>query len=150
VQGRDKLLIPPGSPEPITFARGKPAGFGVKLVNYFVLNSGALMKAAFALVLISLFCLATPLNLQGQSRVGDPIWNKAAALQSVDRMDVLDALKPLYQMARSGQNSDLINALSDIAGDPRIAAPQQDYLVYRFTIGLSDLDVDAVSPAVIS
>jgi hypothetical protein len=134
----------------MTFARGKPAGFGAKIVNSIVLNSGTPMKSVFALVLISLFCLATPLNLQGQSRVGAPDWDRATALQSVDRMDALDALKPLYQMARSGQNSDLITALSEIAADPRITAPQQDYLVYRFTIGLSDLDVGAVSPAVIS
>jgi hypothetical protein len=108
------------------------------------------MKAAFALVLIGFICLVTPLNLLAQSRVGGPDWDRTAALQAVDRTDVVDALKPLYQMARSGQNSDLITALSDIAGAPGMTAPQQDYLVYRFTIGLSDLDVDAVSPAVIS
>jgi len=52
-------------------------------------------------------------------------------------------------MARAGSNQELLEALSAIAQDSGMPAPAKDYTVFSFTLGLSDLDVNSVSPEVL-
>jgi len=79
----------------------------------------------------------------------EPNWDRARALQTIDKTDSQARLKPLFQLARTGRNAELLGALSAIGLDFTMAAPAKDYLVFSFTLGLSDLDADAVNSEVL-
>jgi hypothetical protein len=95
------------------------------------------------------FCLVTSLNLYGQTAMPEPNWDRSLALRTIHKDDTQATLKPLFQMARAGNNQELLDALSAIVQDPGIPAPAKDYTVFSFTLGLSDLDVNSVSPKVL-
>ena len=107
------------------------------------------MKAAIILPLAVLFCSLASLNLYGQTALSEPNWDRSLALRTIHKDDTQATLKPLFQMARAGSNQELLGALSAIAQDPGIPAPAKDYAVFSFTLGLSDLDVNSVSPKVL-
>ena len=107
------------------------------------------MKAASNRLLVVLFCLIPSLNLHGQTAMPEPNWDRSLAVRTIHKADVQATLKPLFQMARAGSNQELLDALSAIVQDPGIPAPAKDYTVFRFTLGLSDLDVNSVSPKVL-
>lgn len=98
---------------------------------------------------VVIVCLAASLNVFAQRQTQDPLWDRSTALKTVDRVQAMDSLKPLFEMARSGNEAGLLSALSGVASDPGLPDPARDYVVYRFTLGLGDMEVDAVSPAVI-
>jgi len=107
------------------------------------------MKAAIILPLAVLFCSLASLNLYGQTALSEPNWDRSLALRTIHKDDTQATLKPLFQMARAGSNQELLGALSAIVQDPGIPAPAKDYTVFSFTLGLSDLDVNSVSPKVL-
>ena len=107
------------------------------------------MKAAIIHPLVVVFCLVASLNLYGQTAMPEPNWDRSLALRTIDKDDTKATLKPLFQMARAGSNQELLDALSVIVQDPGIPAPAKDYTVFSFTLGLSDLDVNSVSPKVL-
>ena len=101
------------------------------------------MKSCFILILAALTCVVSP------DARAEPNWDRALARQEVSRMDSQAVLKPLFQLARSGQNDALIAALDAIRRNPDLSAPQKDYLHHRFALNLGDLDPNAVSEAVL-
>lgn len=107
------------------------------------------MKAAncFSLLLL-IFTL--PVQLSAMSPIAEPNWDRAEAISTVDKAGTVDALKPLFQMARAGNDQQLLAALDEIARDTSLQGPQRDYLLFKFTTGLADLDSDSVSPEVIA
>lgn len=98
---------------------------------------------------VAVFCFFASINVFAQVQTQDPLWDRSTALQTVDKAQVKDSLRPLYAMARSGDEAGLLSALSVMASTPELPDPMRDYVVYRFTLGLGDMEVDAVSPAVI-
>ena len=107
------------------------------------------MKAAMIYVLAVLSCLVLSLNAAGQPAAPKPNWDRALALEAVRNTDTPALLAPLFQLARSGNDQELMVALSAIAQDPEISAPARDYIVFKFSLGLSDLEAGAVSPQVL-
>ena len=107
------------------------------------------MKAAINHLLAVLSCLVFSLNVDGQPAAPDPKWDRAQALEAIRNTDTPALLAPLFQLARSGNDQELMAALSAIARDPEISAPARDYVVFKFSLGLSDLEADAVSPQVL-
>ncbi|RLE18645.1 MAG: hypothetical protein DRJ50_12875 [Actinobacteria bacterium] len=107
------------------------------------------MKAAIIFSLAALICLIPSLNLHGQTALPEPNWDRSLALKTIHKADAQATLKPLFQMARAGSNQELLEALSAIAQDSGMSAPARDYTVFSFTLGLSDLDVNSVSPKVL-
>jgi len=107
------------------------------------------MKAAIIHLLAVVFCLVTSLNLYGQTAMPEPNWDRSLALRTIHKAEAQATLKPLFQMARAGDNKELLEALSAIVQDPGMPAPARDYTVFSFTLGLSDLDVNSVSPEVL-
>ncbi|MFC1796461.1 hypothetical protein ACFL1V_05130 [Pseudomonadota bacterium] len=107
------------------------------------------MKAAIIRPLVVLIFLAQPLQLPGQASMPEPNWDRAQALQAIDKTDTQARLKPLFQLARTGSSAELLDALSVIELDFAMAAPAKDYLLFSFTLGLSDLDADAVDSEVL-
>ena len=98
---------------------------------------------------VAIFCLAASLNVFAQSQTQDPLWDRSTALQTVDRKQVMVALKPMYEMVRTGNEAGLLSVLSELKSDPDLPDPARDYVVYKFTLGLGDMEADAVSRAVI-
>jgi hypothetical protein len=84
-----------------------------------------------------------------QADVPAPNWDRALAMQTIDRADSEDRLKSLYQMAREGSSTELLGSLLAIEQDPAMPAPARDYLVFRFAVGLSDFDPNSVAPEVL-
>jgi hypothetical protein len=107
------------------------------------------MKAAIIFPLAVLLCLIPSLNLNGQTVMPEPNWDRSLALKSINKADTQATLKPLFQMARAGSNQELLGALSSIVQDPGMPAPEKDFTVFSFTLGLSDLDANSVSPEVL-
>ena len=107
------------------------------------------MKTTIIHPLVVVFCLVTSLNLYGQTAMPEPNWDRSLALRTIHKDDTQAALKPLFQMARAGDNQELLDALSAIVQDPGMSAPAKDYTVFSFTLGLGDLDVNSVSPKVL-
>jgi len=107
------------------------------------------MKAVINRLLVVLFCLIPSLNLTGQTAMPEPNWDRSLALRTIHKADAQATLKPLFQMARSGSNQELLDALSSFVQDPGMPAPEKDFTVFSFTLGLSDLDANSVSPKVL-
>jgi hypothetical protein len=109
------------------------------------------MKVAIVSALASLFCLLAAINLvAAEPPMTGPNWERSRAMQSIDQEAARATLKPLFQMARSGNNAELLDSLSAITRNNGIEAPMQDYLIYSFTLGLSDMDANTVDATVIS
>jgi hypothetical protein len=125
-------MTPIGSPVNLLYRQDRPS-----------------IKAPIISALVVFFCLFSSQILSGQPMMPEPNWDRGMALQTVRETDAQPILKPLFQMARSGSNAKLLRTLSVIAQDPEIPAPARDYLVFNFALGLSDLDVNAVSPEVL-
>ena len=104
------------------------------------------LRTVFAAAFI---CFAASTGLYAQLQPKEMTWDRSAAIKSVDRAQVMESLKPLYEMARSGEDATLITALSGIASNQGMPDPTRDYLLYKFTLGLGDLDAGAVGPKVI-
>jgi len=107
------------------------------------------MKAAIIRPITVLFFLVSSLNLYAQLNIPEPNWDRTLALQTIGKTDSQVILKPLYQMARAGKSEPLLDSLSTIGRDLGIPAPTRDYLVFSFTLGLSDLDANSVSSEVL-
>ncbi|MFC1605944.1 hypothetical protein ACFL33_03685 [Pseudomonadota bacterium] len=84
-----------------------------------------------------------------QADVPAPNWDRTLALHAIDKADIQDRLKPLYQMAHEGSSTKLLESLLAIEQDPALPPPAQDYLVFSFTVGLGDLDPNTVAPEVL-
>ena len=98
---------------------------------------------------VIIVCLAASLNVFAQRQTQNPLWDRSTALQTVDKTQVMVSLKPMYEMARSGNEAGLLSVLSELKSDPGLSDPARDYVVYKFTLGLGDMETDAVSQAVI-
>jgi hypothetical protein len=107
------------------------------------------MKAVFIRPIALLISLLSWLPLQAQSTMPKPNWDRALALQSAHMADTQAVLKSLYQLARAGENQDLLDSLSAIELSPDMPNPARDYLVFSFTIGLGDIDTNAVNQDVL-
>jgi hypothetical protein len=112
-------------------------------------NGRYTMKAAIIHPLAVLFCLIPSLNLNGQTVMPEPNWDRSLALETIHKTDAQATLKPLFQMARAGSNRELLDALSSIIQDPGMPAPVKDFTIFSFTLGLSDLDANTVNPQVL-
>ncbi|MDH3925205.1 MAG: hypothetical protein OET41_11415 [Xanthomonadales bacterium] len=96
----------------------------------------------------AIILLAASINVSAQPHMKDPLWDRSTAMQFVDKARAMDSLKPMYEMARSGDEAGLMRALTGMSSDPDLTAPSRDYMVYSFTLGLGDMRADAVSSEV--
>lgn len=107
------------------------------------------MNATIPHVLALLICLLSPWAAQAQSRMPEPNWDRSLALQTALGSDPQASLKPLFQMARSGNSEELLDSLNALQSDPELSDPVRDYLLFSFAQGLGDLDAGSVSPYVL-
>ncbi len=107
------------------------------------------MKPSIIRTCLVLFLLQFIWNVAAQADAPAPNWDRALALQTIDMAKAESRLKPLYQMARAGSSTELLESLLAIEQDPALPAPARDYLVFSFAVGLGDLDPDTVAPQVL-
>ena len=107
------------------------------------------MKAAVFQTLAMLIFAFPSMPLHSQITMPEPNWDRAAAVETIRKAPTQDMLKPLYRLARAGSNDELLDSLSSIEQNPGLPDPVRDYLVFSFTLGLSDLDARSVNPAVL-
>jgi len=103
------------------------------------------MKTVNSRILALSICLSPWLALQAQHEMPEPNWDRGLALKIVQQTETKTTLKPLFHKARNGENKELLAALSALQQDPVFLAPATDYLLFRFTLGLGDLDPDSVN-----
>lgn len=107
------------------------------------------MKTAMNFLLTGLFCLVFSPTLTAQPANPTENWNRSLALSVVHEADTMALLKPLVQMTRSGNDSELLEALSSIERDSAMPGPLKDFVIFTYATGLGDLDANTVNPAVL-
>jgi hypothetical protein len=78
-----------------------------------------------------------------------PNWTPAEAQRAITETDLLETLRPLFELARSHQDTRLLQELRRLADDDSISLPVRERLLFEFAIGLSDLDRLAVAAGVL-
>jgi hypothetical protein len=107
------------------------------------------MKIRLLPVLTILTCLLLSWPLFAQVSFQPPNWDRSLATEVINTADTQSALAPLFRLARAGDNTSLLEALTTIRDDPSLPDPVADYLLFSFAIGLSDLDAGAVGPEIL-
>ena len=107
------------------------------------------MNSLITRKLTLLICLAASLTTHAQFSMKEPNWDRGLALQAVRDADTQAKLKPLFQMARSGNDNVLLDSLYSIQTNTDLTSPVRDYLLFSFTLGLADLDANSVGPEVL-
>mgnify|MGYP001548296084 FL=1 len=107
------------------------------------------MKTFTARFLLVLFFLLSSFNANAQSTSAAAIVDRSLALESISQTDTASVLRPLFQMARTGNDTELLEALASIEEDPSMAPAAKDYVIFNLAVGLSDLPPNAVSNQVL-
>lgn len=61
-----------------------------------------------------------------------------------------ETLEPLFRLARSGKTNELLRQLHSVANDSNLPLPAREKILFQFAVGLEDLAIDAVDPAVLA
>ena len=77
------------------------------------------MKAVINRLLVVLFCLIPSLNLHGQTAMPEPNWDRSLAVRTIHKADAQATLKPLFQMARTGNNKELLTQSAPTSISPK-------------------------------
>jgi len=107
------------------------------------------MKTAMTFLITGLFCLVFSPTLHAQSAMPAANWDRSLALSVVRQSVTRAELKSLFELVRTGSNSELLGSLSLIEQDPATPGPVKDFLMYTFAVGLGDLDADVVNQEVL-
>ena len=107
------------------------------------------MKTTLKLFLFLLFCLPSWQSLHAQAAMPKPNWDRALAVESASSVDAGPLLKNLYQLARTGKNRQLLDSLSALEQNRNWSVPAREYVIWTFTIGLSDMEVNTVNREVL-
>jgi hypothetical protein len=108
------------------------------------------MNALITRSLALLIWLSAPLSAEARFQLKEPNWDRGLALQAVHNAQTEATLKSLFHLARSGRDIELLDSLQSLQTDASLAAPVRDYLLYSFTLGLSDLNANSVGPEVLN
>ena len=108
------------------------------------------MKNRLCITAFLLLMLVMSGPIFGQVAFQSPNWDRGMAINTVQSSDSQAFLSPLFQHARNGDADSVIAALDAIRQNPTLPAPVADYIVFTFTIGLSDLDAGSLSPEVLA
>ena len=107
------------------------------------------MNIAFRFVLIVSASILSCNQALAQQRMPEPNWSRGEALHAAAQVDANVVLKPLYRMAREGQNERLLESLAEIEQRSEWPIPAREYLLHVFATGLADLEREAVGQAVL-
>lgn len=108
------------------------------------MNHSRLQACALGLVLLA--CI--PVHADGVMR--QPDWTQQEAREAAAAIDALQALKPLYVLARAGRDPELLAELQAMAANDRWPLPAREHVLQEFAMGLGDLQPQAVGSGVMS
>jgi hypothetical protein len=89
------------------------------------------------------------LPVRAERALPQPNWTHGEVHQAVAETDPLESLRPFLELARSHQDTMLLQELNRLAKDDSVLLPVRERLLFEFAISLSDLDRLAVGPAVL-
>jgi hypothetical protein len=95
---------------------------------------------------ISLLLLS---GLDAQNTPQEQSWEKPQAMTQIYQADTDALLEPLFRLARSGSDRELLESLAALDSDSRVDAPVRDYTAYRFTVALADFEPYSVHASVL-
>ncbi len=95
-------------------------------------------------------CLAMVwLPAEARDIMPEPNWTRPAALEAAQTGAAPAILKPLFQFAREGRQSELLIALAALEDDGDLPVPAREYVLFTFAQGLADLPPGSVGSEVI-
>ncbi len=100
-------------------------------------------------LLSGLLFLVLSQNIEAQAATSAQKWDRPVAFSLIQQADTDSILRPLFKMAHSGRNPELLDALSLIEQDTETPPPLKDFIFFNFAVGLSDLDANAVNSEVL-
>jgi len=104
--------------------------------------------ARFGQAVILAAALCSPPAL-AERALPQPNWSPAEAQRAVAETDLLETLRPLFELARSQQDTRLLQELRRLADDDSVSLPVRERVLFEFAIGLSDLDRLTVAAGVL-
>jgi hypothetical protein len=107
------------------------------------------MKTTFRLFIFLLLCLLSWQSIHARDAMQKPNWDRALAVESASSVDAGPVLKNLYRLARSSKNRQLLDSLSAVEQNRNWSVPAREYVIWTFTIGLSDMEVNTVNREVL-
>ena len=107
------------------------------------------MKAATRITLTLFTCLLPWQLIYGQVVFPEPNWDRALAVETAKMIDTDSVLKTLIQSARVGDSGRVLDALIAVEQNDDWPGPAREYTIWSFTLGLSDMDMNTVSPEVL-
>jgi hypothetical protein len=99
---------------------------------------------------LGLGLLSFAVSVLAQQPVAGPTWDRAAAVEAASTVDTNSALRPLFELARSGSDAELIRELDDLARRSAWPLPAREHILHAFAVGLGDLEPGAVGPRVLA
>ena len=103
------------------------------------------MKPTFKLCTLLLLSLTFWQFAHAESAMPKPNWDRALAVESASSVDAGPLLKNLYQLARTGNNRQLLDSLTALEQNRNWSVPAREYVIWTFTIGLSDMEANTVN-----
>ncbi len=94
-------------------------------------------------------CLETSSLAYAEGALSRPNWDRTLAVETAHQQSLVPELQQLFQLARSGQDALLVQSLNAIEQDSNLPVPVREQALFRFAVGLADLDPDSVGPAVL-
>jgi hypothetical protein len=101
------------------------------------------------LIVLNLVVLLLP-AAQADHGLSEPTWTTDQVRRALGATETRESLRPLLDLARSGEHSLLLDELRSLAADETHALPVRERLLFEFAVSLSDLDSRAASPGVLA
>jgi hypothetical protein len=98
-------------------------------------------------LLLSLLFSMLPLSV---SPASGPNWSRQEALEAAARVDQRETLRDLFELARTGRDTQLLEGLRELAGREDWPVPAREAALFHFAAGLGDLLSHAVGPEVLA
>jgi len=98
-------------------------------------------------VLLVAVCACLP--LRAEQALPGPNWTHGEIRQAAAEADLLETLRPLLELARTRQDTQLLQALQRLAADDSLPLPARERALFEFAVNLSDMDRLAVGPGVL-
>ncbi len=107
------------------------------------------MKAAVRIFVLLFISLLPWHAVYGQAAFPEPNWDRALAVETAQSIDTHSVLKTLYQSVRAGDNRHVLDTLLAVEQNNDWPVPAREYTIWSLAIGLSDMDMNTVSPEVL-
>jgi hypothetical protein len=101
-------------------------------------------------ILAAATALLTCLSAQAELALPEPNWDLQEARAAASQVDALAAVKPLFELARTGRDDELLRALAAVENRGEWPEPAREYVLLTFALGLADLPPGAVGPDVLA